>query len=483
MNARAVVLCLLCLLLLSTPACHSDRPAHTLVFAVAQSPLNLDPRDAADAASERANRLLYQRLVEFDAAFHVVPSMADWQQLDDLHYLFKLRPAQRPFHHGMPLTARDVQATYLSLLQRPSSPHCAEFSHVAAVTIPEPQSVLFSLSRPDPHFVERLMMGVLPADLIAAGHDFSHHPVGNGPFAFESWDSSLQMRRLHDGLHVRFEEVKDPTVRVLKLKRGEVDLLQGDLPPELVRYLQSQPNVVVNTGRGANLSYIGVNAQAPFLQDVRVRQALAYAMDVKATLQHVLVPHSRPGGALLPPEHYAGNGALPDYGYQPARARQLLQSAGVVLPLTLTYKTSTDPQRVRLATIMQAQMRAAGIDLQIVSLDWGTFFSDVQQGHVQLYGLTWVGMRSPEIYQKVLGSQHFPPQGLNRGRYQDAVLDTLLAHEDWLAVTTRVHQQLPYIPLWYEGQFVAHRTRLHQYQPAMDGNWDGLVNVVLDPAA
>jgi peptide/nickel transport system substrate-binding protein len=144
----------------------------------------------------------------------------------------------------------------------------------------------------------------------------------------------------------------------------------------------------------------------------------------------------------------------------------------------LVYKTSTDAFRVRLATIMQAQMAQAGIALEIKSLDWGTFFADVKAGNFQLYGLTWVGIKTPEIYIKAFGSDYFPPNGFNRGRYTDAELDELLAAENWPAATQHIHAQLPYIPLWYEGQFVAMQKNIKNYSPKPDGNWDDLVTVV-----
>ena len=158
-------------------------------------------------------------------------------------------------------------------------------------------------------------------------------------------------------------------------------------------------------------------------------------------------------------------------------ARKLLLEAGIKLPLKLIYKTSTDAQRVRFATIMQAQMQPAGIDLEIRSLDWGTFFEDVKQGNFQLFGLTWVGIKTPDIYAKALGSASFPPNGFNRGRYADKTLDELLAEEDWQSATARIHNQLPYIPLWYEGQFVAMRKKIQNYLPKPDGNWDDLATI------
>jgi peptide/nickel transport system substrate-binding protein len=168
---------------------------------------------------------------------------------------------------------------------------------------------------------------------------------------------------------------------------------------------------------------------------------------------------------------------LQAYEYNPTLSKQLLQEAGMQLPLKITYKTSTDPQRVRLATIMQAQMREAGIELEIKSLDWGTFFEDVKQGDFQLFGLTWVGINTPDIYVKAFASESVPPQGFNRGRFADAQLDALLAKQDWKAATSYIHQQLPYVPLWYEGQFAATRNDIQAYAPKADGNWDDLAQV------
>jgi peptide/nickel transport system substrate-binding protein len=122
-------------------------------------------------------------------------------------------------------------------------------------------------------------------------------------------------------------------------------------------------------------------------------------------------------------------------------------------------------------------MQPAGIALEIRSLDWGTFFDDIQHGKFQLYGLTWVGIKTPEIYRLAFHSQSIPPKGANRGQFKDAKLDQLIEAENWPAVTRYVHEQLPYIPLWYEGQFVAMRRGLVDYGLKADGSLDGLVTI------
>jgi peptide/nickel transport system substrate-binding protein len=91
-----------------------------------------------------------------------------------------------------------------------------------------------------------------------------------------------------------------------------------------------------------------------------------------------------------------------------------------------------------------------------------------------------VGVNTPDIYAKAFASYNLPPKGFNRGRFSDAHLDGLLDKHDWQAATAYIHQQLPYVPLWYEGQFVAVRDGISQYQPKLDGNWDDLASISLN---
>jgi peptide/nickel transport system substrate-binding protein len=472
---KRLILLLLCAGLI---ACQpQQQPRQDIRLAVAQAPINLDPRYATDAASARVNRLIYRSLVSFDGASKVVPNLANWKLISPTQYRFKLGAVGRTFHDGSILNAEDVQATYLSLMTLKDSPLSAEFANIQQIKVLDADTVDFYLKQADSAFPSKLIIGILPAKTIESSADIGHHPIGSGPLKFESWQHVLQLKRVNDGQAIALLEVKDPTVRVLKLLRGEVDILQGDLPPELVKYLKKQNAVSVQEAAGANFSYLGFNCQDKTLANLKVRQAIAHAINRSAIIQQALVGGTREAGAILPPEHWAGNADLQAYEYNPALSRQLLQEAGIQLPLKITYKTSTDPQRVRLATIMQAQMREAGIEMEIKSLDWGTFFEDVKQGDFQLFGLTWVGINTPDIYVKAFASDNAPPQGFNRGRFADAHLDTLLAQQDWKAATSYIHQQLPYVPLWYEGQFAATRNDIQAYAPKADGNWDDLAQV------
>jgi peptide/nickel transport system substrate-binding protein len=470
----------LLIVLCSLSACHKQEAdqRQEIRFAIAQAPINLDPRYATDGASARINRLMYRSLVGFDASSKPIADLATWQMISPTQYRFKLGKAGRTFHDGASLKAQDVQATYESFLSLKDSPLSAEFTNISRIQTLDDNTFDFHLKSADNVFPAKLIIGILPASQIAQGRDFSHHPLGTGPLAFVSWANTLKLKRVVDSQPITLLEVKDPTVRILKLMRGEVDILQGDLPPELVRYLKAQPTIKVTESKGANFSYLGFNLQDKTVAKLKVRQAVAHAINRLEIIQQALVGGTRKAGAILPPEHWAGNKSLESYAYNPTLSKQLLKEAGVQLPLHLVYKTSTDAQRVRLATIMQAQMAEAGIALEIKSLDWGTFFEDVKQGHFQLFGLTWVGINTPDIYAKAFGSDSAPPKGFNRGRFSDATLDALLAKQDWQAATNIIHQQLPYVPLWYEGQFTATRADISQYAPKADGNWDDLANVI-----
>ena len=274
--------------------------------------------------------------------------------------------------------------------------------------------------------------------------------------------------------------------------RGEIDILQNDLPAELLDYLSAQNDIQVSYGPGSNFAYIGFNLDDPLTGNLLVRQAIAHAIDREAIVQYVLGGSARPAAALLPPDHWAGNAALKPLEYDPARSAALLAEAGYGAghPLTLTYKTSTDPVRVRIATVIQQQLRDAGIDMNLQSYDWGTFYGDIKAGRFQMYSLAWVGIKTPDIFRYAFHSRSLPPEGANRGRLSDAEVDRLIETaglgttlEEQAAayrqVQTRLLQQLPYVPLWYEDHVFAARNNISGYQLAPDGNYDALKTIQL----
>ncbi|MGB0712912.1 MAG: ABC transporter substrate-binding protein [Gammaproteobacteria bacterium] len=475
--------------------CAQD-PGTSVVFAVSTAPSQLDPRFATDATSARVNRLLYGRLVDFDARSEPRPALADWERISPVHYRFRLSSDERRFHDGGELTSADVAATYRYILDPANgSPHRAIFNGVARIETPDPDTVEFHLRAPDPLFPGYLVIGIVPQRYADPNRSLGDSPVGSGPFAFvqRDGDQRVSLRRVVDGLLVEFVRVKDPTVRVLKLIRGEADIVQNNLPPELVAYLSREGSSRIDTAPGINFSYLGFNLTDPVTGRREVREAIAHAIDREAIIEHLWGGTARPAEALLVPENWAGHRGLSAISYDPDRARSLLAALGhgPDNPLRLSYKTSTDPLRIRIATAFQQQLSEVGIELDIRSYDWGTFFGDIKAGRFQLYSLTWVGIRSPDIFEYVFHSTMVPPTGANRGRYLSDAADRLigqaqaaLEREEQAALYRELqallHRDLPYIPLWYEDNFVAQGRRVSGYMLAPDGNFDGLAHVRLE---
>jgi peptide/nickel transport system substrate-binding protein len=222
-----------------------------------------------------------------------------------------------------------------------------------------------------------------------------------------------------------------------------------------------------------------------------VRQAIAYALDREAIIHYVLGDAARPASALLPPDHWAGNPAIPQYPYDPDHARALLKAAGYgVVGPHIVYKTSNDPFRIRLATIIQQQLAEVGIAVDLRSYDWGTFYGDIKTGRFQMYSLSWVGIKMPDIFRYAFYSKSVPPAGANRGHYASAVADHLIdaaqavtepAQEAgyYRQLQLYLWQQLPYVPLWYEDHVFVARRAIQGYTLARDGNYDALENVRL----
>ena len=485
-------LILLCVLALTACAPASD---NTLRIGLASAPVTLDPRYATDATSSRINRLLYARLVEFDERQLPVPGIAEWQVLNPTQYRFTLRDdvPGRDFIDGSRLTARDVKATYDAILNpQNASPHRASLVMIERIEVVDDNTLDFHLSKTDILFPGYLVIGILPAAKVDTQHPFNRQAIGSGPFRLLAWpeEGRLQLQRRRDKQNISFIHVSDATVRVLKLLRGEVDMLQNDLSPELIGFLQNKENINVTRARGSNFTYLGFNLADEIAGQHDIRRAIALAIDREKIIQYVMGDAARPASALLPPQHWAGNPNLPLIEYDPDASRALLAKHGYGpdKPLTITYKTSTNAFRVRLATVLQSQLKEVGINVDLRSYDWGTFYGDIKAGNFQMFSLSWVGIKTPDIFRYVFHSQSVPPNGANRGRFADAKVDNIIdaagnaatldaQSENYRQLQQRLLQTLPYVPLWYEDHVFVSRHGISGYTLSLDGNYDGLISV------
>jgi peptide/nickel transport system substrate-binding protein len=468
----------------------ADSNRNSIAFGLNAAPVTLDPRFATDAVSYRITRLIYRSLIDFDEQFQAIPDLASWEQIELDHYRFTLGNEGREFHNGSRLTAVDVKASYESVLNPETvSPHRASIEMIKSMEVIDENTLDFKLTRPDPLFPGRLVIGILPEKLISKNHGFSRLPVGSGAMKIKEWkdDSRLKLIRLNDNQLIEFITLKDPTVRVLKLLRGEIDLVQGNLSPEVVTWLTERESVRVNKKQGDTFTYLGFNLEDDVTGNELVRKAIAHAIDRDSIIQYVMRNAARKAGAIFPPNHWAGHKTLIGYDYNPEKAKALLKQAGYSpeSPLQISYKTSSDPFRLRLATIIQDQLKTVGIDIDIRSYDWGTFYGDIKAGRFQMYSLSWVGLKMPDVFRYVFHSTSIPPNGANRGHYNNPQVDALIETaelEPSLAKQAEYYRELqqilfdtlPAIPLWYEDNVAAMRKEIEGYTLTTDGNFDSL---------
>ncbi len=488
-------------------SCSSKPDPNTLVMVIENSPTNLDPRVGLDGQSERIDELLFDDLCTRDEHLNVQPGLAErWEIPDPLTYVFHLHQGVK-FHDGHRLTSRDVKWTFDSLLQgKIRSTKASAYRPVDHIDAPDDSTVVFYLKQPFATFLWNVSDGAIGIVPYGSGDEISGHPIGSGPFRFVSaepdkevvierndtyWGEKPNLKR------VRFAVIPDATTRALELRKGSADIAVTSLSEDTVLALEHETNLEVLHAPGTVLGYLAFNTRDPVLKDVRVRQAIAYAIDRTAIVHYLLRDFARPAYSLLPPESWAYNGDVPRYDYNPDKARQLLEQAGYPaingVRFHLTMKTSTQESPRLVAAVLQEQLREVGIALDIRTFEFATFLSDVIRGAYQVHTLRWIGgNEDPDIFEYVFHSAKFSPNGGNRTYYANPRVDLLIDQarreldqsvrkQIYAEIQQILAEDLPYINLWYFENVMVHNKRVRNVTLNPSGNYDFLKTAELAP--
>jgi peptide/nickel transport system substrate-binding protein len=460
-----------------------------IVASLTSGPNNLDPRVGTDDASQKIHTLIFDNLVSLDEHLRIVPKLAErLEHPDPLTYIAILRRGVR-FHDGRPFTAEDVVYTFRCMLD-PSflSAKKGGYRELESVEARDPYTVVFKLSRPFESFPMNL--NVLPIVPNGAGQDMRDRPVGTGPYRFVRYDvdESVELaaysdyyagRPKNDGVILRI--VPDEVMRGLELRKGTLDIFVNDVSPDIVAQLRHEPELQIVEAPGVDYQYIGLNLQDPALRDVRVRRALAYAIDRQAIVDHLRRGLAAPAIGILPPASWAFAGDAFSFPHDPARAAALLDEAGFADPddrgprprLRLTLKVSNIEYNRLQSSVIQQDLHAIGVALDVRTYEFATLYEDVLAGNFQLFTLQWTGgaLVDPDILRRVFHSRQAPPAGFNRGRFSDPDVDALLDRasasldererlELYQEVQRRVALAVPYVSLWYKTNVAVARRSL-----------------------
>jgi len=465
--------------LLASAAClHAPvRAPGVIVVGVVSAPNSLDPRVGTDAVSQNTQQLIFSALMRVDEHLKIVPDVAE--RVDNPEptvYVANLRRGVL-FHDGRELTSADVVYTFRSLFDPTfPNPYRGALPMLKSVDARDRYTVVFTLTQPFRSFPANLVFPMIVPD--GAGHSFYSHPVGTGPYKFvrNVTDDRVELTAFDQyfggppaNRGVVLKVIPDNIMAGLELRKGVTDIVVNDLPPDIVYQLEQDPRLRTERSPGTDYQYIGFNMRDPILKDVRVRRALSYAIDRNAIIEYLRRGLAVPAVGILPPESWAFNPNVPVFNYDPDKARKLLDEAGYPDPdgngpaarFHLTLKTSSTEFFRLQATVIQQQLQAVGVEIDVRTYEFTTLYADVLNGNFQMYSLQWVGgaVVDPDILRRVFHSNQVPPAGYNRGHFSDPQVDRVLdeasrATDDaerrrlFGEAQRLIAEQVPYISLW-----------------------------------
>ena len=481
-----------------------------LVYCSEGSPESFNPQLVTSGTTiDAISQQLYDRLLDIaPGSGELVPGLAQsWKVSDDgLVYQFSLRPDVQ-FHHteyftpSRPLSADDVVFTFNRIMLTEHPFHAQGGANypffqsvdwaglVKSVTAPSRTEVRFTLSRPDSSFLSNLatdFAAILSAEygqqLQSSGKlsRLDSHPIGTGPFRFKEYQKDVLIRYYRHRHYWRelakpeqlvFDIVPNNARRMAKLFTHECDVVAFPRVAEL-SLISQRPDVDVQESTSMNVGFWAFNtAKAPF-NNVKVRQALALAINREAILQAVYFGHATAANSVLPPTSWAYNPNLSTQQFDPTRARQLLAEAGYAdgfsmdiwaMPVQRLY----NPNALKMAELMQADLAQIGVRASIVSYEWNSFRRKLGANEHDSVLIGWSADNAdPDNFFRPLLSCSAAQTGTNRANWCDENFDRLIAQalltadqkqrrSYYMAAQQYLSEQMPLLPIAHSQRFQA----------------------------
>lgn len=454
---------------------------HIFRLGVPADALTLDPIASSDNPSIWAELLIYDQLVRPTRdGTALEPGLAEkWTASPDgKKYTFTLRSAT--FSNGDQVTAGDVIYS-LKRAAGEKSQWARFFKPITGYQAIDERTIQMTLDKPFTPMLNNLALfsaSIVPAKLVEKeGDAFFTHPVGSGPFALKSWskgDRIVLVKNAHywqkgkpavDGAEVQV--IPEDNTRVLKLQAGELDAIL-DVPFNQVSQLKANKDLAVGLAKVFRIELVQLNTTKKPFDDVRVRQALNYAIDKQAIVRSVLRGDGTVAVSSIPVMAHH-NTALKPYAYDPKKAQQLLAEAGhkdgfstaMLVPAgEVTYR--------QVAAIIQDQLKKVGVKLELQSIESGSQFGTTKAGNYEM-SLSYATSDTIDPDQ-LIGFTAINPERANafHTQWRDDRVNELYALERetpegskrgdmFKEIEARVHDAAPFIFLYYQEAPYAYR--------------------------
>ena len=523
MQTKRVGLLLLLFLATALMPAACNRRSNTFVIALGDNIRTIDPigSPSVDAASERVRTLMFNSLVKKNEKFDYVGELAAnvTRSDDGLAYTFTLRDGVK-FHDGRLFTSADAKYTLDTVFSSNFAKSASFYegsgankkSYIKTVEAPDDKTVVVRLIKPWVGLLSNLVpVAIIRKDSYASQKD---HPLGTGPFKFVHYDSSQQVVDLEafsdywegpakiQSLRVRV--ISDTNALQAELRTGRVDMapLPTSLSPDAIKLLGQDPSLQVLQFTGSNVNLLTFNTSQAPLDNVRVRQAIAFAVNRESMIRDLLLGQAKIAHSILPEDSWAYTPGQ-KYAYDPAMAKRLLDEAGFKDPdgdgpqlrfsKPLVYKVSGSSVSARqYAGVIQNYLKEVGVPVSIETAELNTLFDQLRYGQFQIFYGQWVGgNQDPIFYKDLFATSEIPTQeraARNRSRYSNKELDALLDEavntydrEKAFGLYSRIQEivsrDLPVFPLWYQANMVIARKNVGNIQVNASGDWSFVRNV------
>jgi peptide/nickel transport system substrate-binding protein len=519
----ALIGCLIALVVFAA-GCRRNR-GNVFVIALSDNLKTIDPigSPSVDAASERVRVLMFNSLVKKDEKFDYVPELAsNLQRSDDgLTFTFTLRDGVT-FHDGRPLTSADAKYTLETVLASSFAKSASFFegagatktAYIKSVEAPDAKTLIIRLNKQWTGLLSNLVaIAIIPKDSYESQKT---HPIGTGPFKFKSYDSAQQIVDLeansnyYEGApHIpalRARVISDSNAMQAELRAGRVDIapLPTSLSPDAIKSLSQDANLNVHQFNGSNLNLLTFNTSEAPLDNVKVRQAISYAIDRESMIRDLLQGQGKIAHSILPEESWAYTPGQ-TYRFDPAAAKKLLDEAGfrdpdgdgpqMRFPKPLVFRVSGSSASARqYAGVIQNYLKDVGIPVSIETSELNVMLDSVRRGQFQMTYGQWVGgNQDPIFYRDLFASSEIPTEtrpARNRSRYKNPELDKILeeaantydhakAAPLYAKAQEIVSRDAPILPLWYQANMVIARKNVANIKVDASGDWGFVKNITV----
>jgi peptide/nickel transport system substrate-binding protein len=463
-----------------------------LVIAFDGSPTNLDPRVGADTYSGRIWDMTASGLIRLKPDGEFEGDIAErWETPDDRTIIFHLKPGAK-LHDGRPVTAKDFKFTFDSMMADSfSSPKKSGYASVASFEAPDDKTFVIKLKEPNAGIFDNLTYMLVPQG--ANPEAFAKQPVLAGAYKVSEFktDERVVLDAFPEWVNgapkiprVVVRIVPDATTRVLELRRGTINFAINSVPLDQVAQFKENADFKVQTSHGGSYQYLAFNLRDPILRKKAVRQALAHAIDRDRIVRDLLHGYGKVTETMFPDGHWARTASLKTYEHNPQKAMQMLDAAGYRDPdgpqgpktrFRIAFRTSTDEEANQQAQMIQQMLREVGVDMQIQTSEFGTFFEDIKNGRYQVFSLRRSGISDPDFYQTIFHSSSFAPEGQNRGYFSNKRVDQLIEQgRSTFDRATRkaaydeiqqiLAEELPYISLYHRDNVAIMRKNINGFE-------------------